>query len=225
MGSRSGIWVLLPVVALVGVFLLLLSSLQSNTAFSDAWFPSGLASLAFKAVFCAWIVSEIVNNIWSRMNSKATSKDRGSYWVVMGAIWSAVVVILVSRSFGVGAFGGTLQYAGLVLVAAGIALREWAIWVLERHFTVQVRIREKARLVTEGPYSSIRHPSYTGGILILIGISLAVGSWLGLLYVLTVCLAAYWYRMQVEEKALQEAFGKEYEHYKKRTWKLVPGVW
>jgi protein-S-isoprenylcysteine O-methyltransferase Ste14 len=99
-----------------------------------------------------------------------------------------------------------VQYVGLGLFAAGIALREWAVWVLGRHFTVRVQVREKAKLVTESLYNYIRHPAYAGSLLIFAGVSLAIGTWIGVLFALVVNSIAYKYRIQVEEDALQEAF-------------------
>jgi len=116
-----------------------------------------------------------------------------------------------------------LQYVGFVLFAAGILLREWAIYVLGRHFTVRVQVREKASLIIHGPYSRIRHPSYTGTLLTILGIAIAVGTWFGAFFALALKLIAYRYRINVEEQALQEAFGPEWDDYKKRTWKLIPG--
>lgn len=109
------------------------------------------------------------------------------------------------------------------MLAVGTILREWSIWILGKYFTGQVQVRENAKLVTNGPYSYIRHPSYTGGMLSLIGITLVVGTWFGTLIAFFLSLIAFQYRIHVEEEALQEAFGSEYEKYKNRTYKLFPG--
>ncbi len=190
--------------------------------FPYSWFPSQLAAYAFVAVMGAWVLCEIINTLWSSMNSTSTDKDMGSYWVVIGATYAAMVVVYVSRSLGVWTFDGILQYAGLVVSVAGIVFREWSIFVLGRHFTVKVQVREKAKLITVGPYRYLRHPSYTGGMMVFIGATIALGSLPGLLFMI-VLLAAYDYRMRVEEKALQDAFGAEFVEHKKRTWKLFPG--
>ena len=215
---------LVDVATIAGFLLFALSIIsQPQLVFPDSWFPSALAALLFKVVLCAWIFCEIMNSVWSRRNSRATTQDKGSYWIVIIGLWLALFVAFVLRSFGWGVFGGTLQYVGLVLAIIGIVLREWAVGVLGKHFTVRVQVHEKARLVTDGPYRYIRHPSYTGSLLTYIGIAWAVGSWSGIIFALLVCLAAYEYRIVVEEKALADAFGKEYERYRKRTWKLFPG--
>ncbi|HUI39390.1 MAG TPA: isoprenylcysteine carboxylmethyltransferase family protein, partial [Methanothrix sp.] len=120
-------------------------------------------------------------------------------------------------------FSGFMQLNGIIVFAAGIALREWAIFVLGKHFTVRVQIREEAKLVTWGPYRYIRHPSYTGTLLSMVGIAIAVGTWFGMLFALALKLSAYRYRINIEERALEKFFGSEWSDYKKRTWRLIPG--
>jgi len=223
--ARPGVIDTLIVVMTAGGLLAFAFSLfQPQSVFPDGWFPSSSVASAFKALFSLWVLSEVVNNFWSRRNSGAKSQDRGSYWVVIGASGASVFGDFLFRSLGAWTFGGALQYAGLALMVAGIALREWSIWVLGKHFTVRVQVREKAELVTDGPYGYIRHPSYTGGLLTFFGIPLAIGSWAGLAFGLVVLLLAYEYRISVEENALRNAFGREYDAYKKRTWKLFPGL-
>lgn len=63
---------------------------------------------------------------------------------------------------------------GFILIVSGIFLRELSIWVLGKHFTVRVQVRDKAKLVTQGPYKYIRHPAYTGGFLTFVGIPLTI---------------------------------------------------
>ncbi|AKJ37788.1 isoprenylcysteine carboxyl methyltransferase [Methanosarcina barkeri CM1] len=174
-------------------------------------------------LFCVWILSEIINFLFSRKNSQTTNKDKGSCWVIIAMVWSVLFIAFTLRGSETGIFGGNSQYSGLVLIAVGIILRKWSIWILEKYFTGQVQVREKAKLVTNGPYSYIRHPSYTEGMLSLIGIALSIGTWFGAFVAFVLSLIAYQYRIHVEEEALQKAFGSEYEEYKNRTYKLFPG--
>jgi protein-S-isoprenylcysteine O-methyltransferase Ste14 len=214
----------LQIIVIVAVFLLLAFSIfQHRPVYPEYWFPSPFAASAFTILLYVWILSEIANSAWSRKNSRSTNQDKGSYRVVVITTWLAIIVVFTLRSFGIGTFIGNLQYVGLGLLAVGIVLREWAVSVLGKHFTVRVQVHEKARLVTQGPYKYIRHPSYTGSLLILAGLSLAVGTWLGAIFALVVSWIAHVYRIRVEEEALQEAFGSDYGEYKKRTWKLFPG--
>ena len=210
----------------LAIFLVMFAFIIINhqMIFPDYWFPSNFAASTFTFLFCAWILSEFINSLWSRKNSQSTNKDKGSYRIVIVASYAVLIIPFTLRNHEIGIFSGNLQYIGLIMLTAGILLREWSIWVLGKYFTVRVQVSENAKLVTEGPYKYIRHPAYTGGFLTFSGIPLAIGTWSGALIAVIVSMIAYQYRIGIEEEALQEAFGSEYEEYKKRTWKLLPGL-
>ena len=210
------------ILVIVVCFLWFLVFLVRSRTVADAWFPVPVAALAFKVLFCAWILAEIANSLWSRKNTVASSLDKGSFRVVVLSHFAVLFIIFACRSFQVAVLTGPLQYAGLALIAAGILFREWAIAILGNRFTVRVQVAGTQRLVTRGPYRYIRHPSYTGTLMTLTGLALAVGTWLAAIIVVILSLAAYEYRIRVEEEALRNAFGKEFEEYKKRTGKLFP---
>ena len=79
-------------------------------------------------------------------------------------------------------------------------------------------------MTTKGPYRWIRHPAYGGALLTIVGVPLALGTWAGALVTAAIGLAAYSYRVRVEEQALLAAFGDEYREYRRRTWKFLPGL-
>lgn len=70
--------------------------------------------------------------------------------------------------------------AGEAFFVAGLALRLWAVVTLGRFFKVTVSIQDHHRVIRSGPYRVLRHPSYTGLLLLLGGLGLALGTWLGL---------------------------------------------
>src|SRR2546426_9897921 len=113
-------------------------------------------------------------------------------------------------------------YPGIFLMFLGILVRQWAIAVLGRFFSLTVRVAEDHRVVERGPYRLVRHPSYTGGLITFIGLALAVQSLGALLVLLGVFSVSYGYRMRVEEKALLSELGEDYANYMKRTKRLIP---
>jgi protein-S-isoprenylcysteine O-methyltransferase Ste14 len=120
--------------------------------------------------------------------------------------------------------GDVVRWLGVVLYAAGGALRLWPVFVLGRRFSGLVAIQPGHRLVTDGIYGVIRHPSYLGLIVNLVGWSLAFRSAVGvLLAALTVPILLA--RIRSEEALLQSRFGAEYDAYRARTWRLVPGLY
>jgi protein-S-isoprenylcysteine O-methyltransferase Ste14 len=104
----------------------------------------------------------------------------------------------------------------------GIALRQYSMAVLGKYFTFDVAVSSGHAVIETGPYRYIRHPSYTGALLTLLGFGLALGNWAGLAAALCCMAFAYTYRITVEEAALTTALGEPYKQYVSRTWRLVP---
>jgi protein-S-isoprenylcysteine O-methyltransferase len=111
---------------------------------------------------------------------------------------------------------------GLLLI--GIMLRIWAIVHLGKFFTVDIGIQQGHRVIQDGPYRFVRHPSYSGSILALAGIACLTFNWLGFLTILACLLVAYSLRITVEEKVLLQNLGEDYRRYAERTKRLIPGV-
>jgi len=120
--------------------------------------------------------------------------------------------------------GDTIRWLGVVLFAAGGALRLWPVFVLGRRFSGLVAIQPGHTLVTTGVYGIIRHPSYVGLLANSLGWGLAFRSGAGVL--LTALLVPpLLARIRAEEALLRSQFGGEYEAYCARTWRLVPGLY
>jgi protein-S-isoprenylcysteine O-methyltransferase Ste14 len=105
----------------------------------------------------------------------------------------------------------------------GSLLRNWALLSLGKFFSRVVEIESEHRIITSGPYRWLRHPAYTGMLLINVGVLMAIGTWLGSLIALILILAATLYRIRVEENLLIETFKDEYRRYMAHTWLLFPG--
>ena len=116
-----------------------------------------------------------------------------------------------------------VQYMKLLLILAGLALREWAIIKPGRFFSRTVQLEAEHEVITNGPYRWIRHPSYTGMLLLYLGIALVIGTWLGVFGTLVMMLGAVMYRISIEETMLFKASGSTIQEYSKRTWRLFPG--
>ena len=193
----------------------------------SSWFPNQFTASLFIFVFFVWAASEVYNRRGfhrSRNIPGLQRSDRWSYWAILLAVWSSVLVSLLLRSLHVGIFHNSLQYAGLGVEMLGIALREWAVISLGSFFTVVVSIVPGQRLVRHGPYRWLRHPAYTGSMLTFVGFALALGAWAAGLVIFFVCLSAFLYRIRVEEAVLLKVFGKEYLEYMQHTWRLFPGL-
>jgi protein-S-isoprenylcysteine O-methyltransferase Ste14 len=120
--------------------------------------------------------------------------------------------------------GDTIRWLGVVLFAAGGALRIWPVFVLEERFSGLVAIQPCHTLVTRGIYGVIRHPSYLGLLINSFGWSLAFRSGVGVILTLLL-IPPVLARVNAEENLLRGHFGAEYNAYCSHTWCLIPGIY
>ena len=119
-------------------------------------------------------------------------------------------------------FGGEgIRWLGVAIYAAGGVLRLAPVFVLGRRFSGLVAIQPEHRLVTDGLYRFIRHPSYLGLLVNALGWGLAFRAGVGLV-IAALMLSVVIARIEAEERLLSETFGAEYDAYRARTWRLVP---
>jgi protein-S-isoprenylcysteine O-methyltransferase Ste14 len=120
---------------------------------------------------------------------------------------------------------GAIEIAGLTVLAGGLELRRRTERAMGRFFTVQLRVEADHRLVDEGPFRTIRHPSYASLGAIALGTALAVRSPLAAFATLAIWLPVIVLRIRQEEAELGRRLGAPYRDYARRTWRLVPGVY
>jgi len=114
--------------------------------------------------------------------------------------------------------------AGLVTIIAGSLLRRHCWRMLGKSFTGAVIVRTDQAVVQDGAYRYIRHPSYTAGMIMFLGIGLALGNWISLAVLIAAVVIVYGYRVAVEERALAAVIGDPYRDYMRRTKRFVPFV-
>jgi protein-S-isoprenylcysteine O-methyltransferase Ste14 len=97
--------------------------------------------------------------------------------------------------------------------------------VLGAYFTVQVRVSSDQSVVESGPYRLVAHPSYTGLVLVFVGIGLMVGNWLSLACLTLVPAIGLVIRIKVEERAMLAGIGEPYRRFLATRARLIPGIW
>jgi protein-S-isoprenylcysteine O-methyltransferase Ste14 len=112
----------------------------------------------------------------------------------------------------------------VALFLVGGVLRIWPVFVLGRRFSGLVAIQPGHELVTSGIYKVIRNPSYLGLLVNALGWALAFRSVVGVLLTVAM-LVPLVARMNSEEALLAARFGAEYDAYRQRTWRLIPGLY
>lgn len=184
------------------------------------------AVVAFWVVFYLWIGAELwLGSRRRRLPSGATDHDSGSKWWLIGSIWMSVAigfwVAFLVPDTAITSGRTALFITGLVLMLAGMALRWYSIRVLGTSFTLEVSTRPGQKVVQSGPYRLMRHPSYTGGLLTVMGVLVCCINWASLA-ALILAVAGYAYRIKVEERALATDLGSPYRDYMRRTKRLIP---
>jgi protein-S-isoprenylcysteine O-methyltransferase len=158
----------------------------------------------------------------------ADSKDSGSLRVLLGGMGIAFLLaypLAFVRAWWFPPGARMLLYAvGVAMIFLGSLLRRHCWRTLGEYFTGDVRARADQPVIRTGPYHLVRHPSYTAGMMMNIGIGLALGSWVSFVLLTIATIATYMFRVRVEERALLSAIGEPYRTYMKETKRFVPYI-
>jgi protein-S-isoprenylcysteine O-methyltransferase Ste14 len=160
--------------------------------------------------------------------SSGEREDRANRWVLPAfGVIGLLAAFLPAYTDRIGFWtldGEDIRRLGVLLFAIGGALRLWPVFVLGRRFSGLVAIQPGHTLVTNGVYSIIRNPSYLGLLVNSLGWALAFRSGVGVLLT-ALTIPPLMARIGAEERLLSTHFGPEYEAYRARTWRLIPGLY
>jgi protein-S-isoprenylcysteine O-methyltransferase Ste14 len=110
----------------------------------------------------------------------------------------------------------------MILSLGSLWLCMAAIRTLGKQWSLAARLVEGHKLVTEGPYSIVRNPIYTGMLGKLLATGLAISHWSGLLLAVVVFAIGTAIRVRTEEKLLRGEFGSEFEEYARAVPSVIP---
>jgi protein-S-isoprenylcysteine O-methyltransferase len=175
-----------------------------------------------------YVLSELWLILTRRSGARATARDRKT----LPVLW---IVIAISMIIGSQAnqwipsaampHPHILRAIGFGLFVAGLALRWYAIGYLGKFFTVNVAVHSEHQLIEAGPYRFVRHPSYTGALIVFLGLSLSMANWASFAIIMIPISLAFLLRIHVEERALAHAMGERYRSYQRRTKRLIPALY
>jgi protein-S-isoprenylcysteine O-methyltransferase Ste14 len=182
-------------------------------------------------LFVAQVAAFGLTEVWIRVRTRRSTPsahDRLSRPVVgLGLVLGVASAILVAAHWPGGSLPApwTWFVAGLMVTAAGIALRIWAVLTLGDFFTTEVRVSPDQSVVAGGPYRWVRHPSYTALLLEVAGLGLAQTNWLSVVCAVALPLPGLVWRIRIEEAALRAELGAAYDDYAADRSRLLPGIW
>jgi protein-S-isoprenylcysteine O-methyltransferase Ste14 len=179
-------------------------------------------------VFGAPVVSVLIENRRFRGDARTRWSDP-TYWQLEAwQIAGLVLGVLLAKQFPGAALPGNewLRPAlGCAVGLAGVTLRWWAIRTLGVHFTRNLQVAAGQTVVVDGPYEYLRHPSYTGAILMFAGVGIGLGNALGIAACFLLPVIGFIRRIPREEALLRGELGEPYSEYASHTRRLLPGVW
>jgi protein-S-isoprenylcysteine O-methyltransferase Ste14 len=182
--------------------------------------------VALQLTIAGWAVLELGLRVHERLQGRGgAARDRATRALIAVTLGIAVAVAAVTATQAAPQIAGPYRATGLIVMWLGLGIRVWAIATLGRAFRTTVEVDPGQAVVSSGPYRWVRHPSYSGLLLFVIGCGLAAGNWLALVVCALLPLPALLRRIQVEEAELISVLGDRYRVYQAQTKRLIPGLW
>ncbi len=180
------------------------------------------------AVLMAFLINMTQPTVHAKDLKEPTPRDRlSSRYLFLGGCLIFLIPLLDFTYFTQPKISACspLFLIGTFLVISGMTFRIWSIRTLGKFFTSVIFVQEGQKVVQNGPYKLIRHPSYLGATVAAFGVSIAFKSIFGVFFVLFLFIPIYAYRIHVEEQTLKRELAPDYEAYMKRTKRLIPFVY
>jgi protein-S-isoprenylcysteine O-methyltransferase Ste14 len=188
-------------------------------------------TLAFGVVMLSWLAFVVVFALFLRQKAPSAPDSKRERTSIVGialqgvsyaAVWTfrrpPFTPIVSLSTIGVIA----LAVLTMALAIGSVWFVSAAVRTLGKQWSLAARLVEGHKLVTEGPYSLVRNPIYTGMFGMLLATGLAIGHWIGLLIAIVVYAIGTAIRVRSEETLLREAFGTEFESYAHKVPAVVP---
>ena len=189
-------------------------------------FPSLFDEVLFWVAFIFGFVGPLVGfGRWHRRNQSSAKKTgRDPSALTNFLLIPAAAMAIVIGYLRIGVLPNWLFYPGLTIFILGIGLTTWSYRTLGRYFALTVRLQTDHKIVDKGPYRFIRHPGYTGALIGLTGLGIAVQSLVSVLLLFLASSFALAYRVHVEEKFMVAELGDDYLNYMRITKRLIPFI-
>jgi protein-S-isoprenylcysteine O-methyltransferase Ste14 len=153
-------------------------------------------------------------------------EDRGTFVHIVASVYvtqiAALLELLVRKPLTLPF--DALAWGALTAMVGGLGLRIWAVRTLGRSFTLRLHVEPGQRIIQDGPYRWIRHPSYAGAWLTFVASCVLLGSWVAAGLAAATLAAAFARRIRCEERLMAERC-PGYQAYAARTGALLPRVW
>lgn len=180
--------------------------------------------LAFVVLASIYRINRLIRSYERPVGCRGKVYSPATYTVLL-VLYLCIFLISVMEFFIVRSRSGinwAVSLLGLATYVAVIPVREKAIHFLGDNMSPEIEIKRTHKLITEGPYSYVRHPLAMCVLLELAGFTLVSNSYYAFGGVILVFFPFIYIRVYLEEKALIEKFGDQYLEYKKQVFAMLP---
>jgi protein-S-isoprenylcysteine O-methyltransferase Ste14 len=162
-----------------------------------------------------------------RMRSGPIAEGRSVQKAVMAVLYFSLVAMCVvsalDHRFGWSSMPTILNWFGAALCTAGLGVVVLVV-AQNRYASTTVQVHSDQQVVSSGLYGQVRHPMYTGNVIMLAGIPLALGSYWALVFFVPGVAVLAW-RIRDEEKMLREELTGYRDYTQKVRYRLMPCIW
>lgn len=174
---------------------------------------------------CFVSVQRVHETFFSKIRQQRIKGDVTAKWTIVpmttihvGTVLSSYVeyFVLMPRIFPL------ISLLGFFFYGIALFIRIWCMHIMGKYYSIDIELRTNQPLIMQGPYKVVRHPVYLVTLFELISVPLALNAYHSLLIPILGYYPFLFIRLCLEERALREKFGAEYEEYAKKVPALIP---
>jgi len=162
-----------------------------------------------------------------RMSGGPTAEKEPAQKIIMLLVSVGFIALIVIPALD-HRFGWSSMPVSIALAGNGLVLLGWLgiffVFQANTYAAATIQLAPGQTIISTGPYALVRHPMYAGGLLMLIGMPIALGSWWGLLVILAMMPALIW-RLFEEEKFLVRNLAGYVAYQRTVPYRMIPLVW
>jgi len=178
-------------------------------------------------VFACWCVFAVTWAIAALFTKRTLERRWGGgrlvFFVIGAAAWKLAHDPRALPAVRLWPATPAVEWLAAAVVVAGLGVTLWARAALGRNWSGNVTFKEGHELVVRGPYRVVRHPIYSGLLLMALGTAMLSG-WSSGFVLVAVLLGGFWFKLRAEERLMLEHFPGSYPDYRRRTRALIPFV-
>ncbi|MHB8753671.1 MAG: methyltransferase family protein [Candidatus Acidiferrales bacterium] len=193
----------------------------------DRLYTAGVASNAVLVCWLVWGAYWIISSRTAKQKAERQSAASRAAYLLFTVLAFVLLMSDTSRVYllQIRVVPPTFAFAlsGALLCILGTSFTLWARRIIADNWSSDVAFKKEHELVEKGPYSIVRHPIYTGMLIMFLGTAIVGGAVAQFVAFVLVCVG-FWIKIKQEESLLAAHFPNEYPAYQKRTRRIIPFI-